>query len=374
LAELKEIDLIKLHRCKKTYIILLIFVIYAPVLAPNTMAQSTASPLQDKAYAFLADIVQLDLTNYTVSENQQYKSENHISLSIDAKNASFLDSMYHINAVLNFYNDSVRSCDLSPGLAGLPYANRSMDRFQATVGFMERYQEYTGDAQVKEMVAMLEKVSSEKNVTQPLDKLTLRISGSDLLTTYSFLNTFNGVEYNGISISYGNGLENFYFNDNRQTQKIGDTDINISRDQAISIGEKYLKTYTMNFTFGNGTTVLLSNFNVTGVYQAVLQTSNRGNNTLYPNWNIQYNISNMPTHGLQGIGVWISANDGSVWGAYDYTSMNFDPFLNVLFLSIFLETLTPIITVVCILIAAIIVVVLLIRKNGKTALPPSNKN
>jgi hypothetical protein len=372
---LKKHQRVKLRRCTQLFVIILSISVVVPVLTQNTLAQSTGSPLQDKAYAFLRDVVQLNLTDYTVSEDQRFSSENYIGLSIDAKNSSFLDSTYHINAGVGFYNNRAKFCGLSPGLAGLPYANRSTDRFQATVDFLERYHKYTGDSQIQEMLALLEKAGSEKNSTQTRGNLTLGISCQDLLTEYLFRNTFNGVEYNGISISYGNRIEDFTFNDNRQTQKIGDTAINISKEQAISIGEKYLKTYTMNFTFANGTKVLLSNFNVTGVYQAVLQTSDRGNNTYYPNWNIQFNVSNMPTSGLQGFGVWIWANDGTVLGAYPYTyPMNFDPFLNMMFLPIFLGALTPIITVVCILIAVVVVAVLLIRRNGKTAPPPSNKN
>ncbi len=335
------------------------------------MAQSSSSPLQEKAHAFLEDIVQLDLTNYTVIENKQYTSDNHISLSIDAQNVSLFDSLYHINAAFNFYNNSVQYCDLSPGLAGLPYANRSTDRFNATVDLLERYQKYTGDPQVQEMVNLLQKVGSEKNFTETSDDLKLRISCGDSLTTYSFHNTFKGVEYNGISIHYGNGIANFVFDDNRKTQNIGDTTINISKEQAINIGREFLKTNTMNFSFGNGTTILVSNLNVTGVYQAVLQTSDRGNNTYYPNWNIQFNVSNMPTSGLQGIGVRIWANNGTVIGVYLYAyPMDFDPLLNVLFFPIFLSVVLPIISFVCILIAIVVVVVILIRTNGK---PSSNQ-
>ncbi|MGD6853226.1 MAG: hypothetical protein ACQCN6_14300 [Candidatus Bathyarchaeia archaeon] len=367
--ELRELKWIKRPQCKKSCVILLILAIFTPVLASTAMAQSTDSPLWDEAYAFLVDIVQLDLTNYTIIEDQEYTSDNRIGLSIDAKNASLFDSFYHIHAELNFYNNKVVYCSLFPGLAGLPYAQPITDRFNATVAFLMRYHDYTGDPQVQEMVDLLQRVGLEKNATEASENLTLRVTCEDSVTSYAFRNTFNGAEYSGVSIYYGNSAGGFTLDDNRQVQKIGDTSINISKEQAIEIGREYLKTYTMNFSFGNGTTILVSNLNVTGVYQAGLQTSNRGNDTYYPNWNILFDISNMPSPGLRGIGVCIWANDGTIMGSYKYTyPMDLDPFLDVLFFPVFLSAFLPIVTIICILIAVAVVVVLLIRNNSKPSL------
>ncbi len=342
----------------------------------TSKAQAVESSLKDKALAFLTDVVQLDLTTYAVSVNQQYTSGNHISLNLDAKNASFSDSIYHIIAGFNFYNNSVRYCSLSPGSAGLPYAAPGTNQFNATLGFMERYQSYTNDPQVQEMITLLEKVGSEKNATEASDNLTLTIQSTDIITTYSFLNTFNGAQYTGITISYGNKIENFNFNDNRQSQKIGDVNINVSKEQAIGIAEKYLKNYSFNTTFGNGTTVRVSNLNVTGVYQTALQTTVKENNTLYPLWNIQFNISNMPTPGLQGVGVWVWANDGAVVGAYNYAyPLNFDP-LDFLLLPLLLSALAPLATLIFIIVVAVVILVLYLRKNKEAAptLPSSKGN
>ena len=120
--------------------------------------------------------------------------------------------------------------------------------------------------------------------------------------------------------------------DTRVYEKIGNTRINISKEQAINIAENYLKTYVITHTFGNGTTVLLSNWNITGVNGAVLQTAVKANSTRYPQWNIQFNISNMPTRGLQGFGVWVWANDGKVKGAYQYTNADFSQLFDSLFM------------------------------------------
>ena len=127
------------------------------------------------------------------------------------------------------------------------------------------------------------------------------------------------------------GSSNLDFSDSRVYEKIGDTNINISKEQAIQIAENYLKTYIVNATFANGTTISVTDLNVTGVNGAILQTTVRGNSTLYPEWNVQLNVSNMPARGLQGVGVWIWANDGQVIGAYQYTNVDFTSLINALF-------------------------------------------
>jgi len=361
---------------KQLLVILLVTLVLAPVLLQTSNAQAVGSSLQDKALSFLTDVVQLDLKNYQVTVNQQYASENNISLNLDAKNASLFDSLYHINAGFNFYNNSIRYCSLSPGSAGLPHAYLITDRFNGTLSFMERYQKSTNDPQIQEMITLMETVGSEKNATETSSHLTLTILCTDTLTSYRFRNTFNGAEYTGISISYGNKIENFNFDDNRQFQKIGDVNINTSKEQAIDIAEEYLKTYSFNTTLGNGTTVKVSNLNVKGVYQIVLQTTVREENTLYPLWNIQFNISNMPTPGLQGVGVWVWANDGAVAGAYNYAyPLNFDP-LDFLLLPLLLSALAPLATLICIVVVIVVVLVLYLRKSKDAApgIPPSKGN
>ncbi len=54
------------------------------------------------------------------------------------------------------------------------------------------------------MVTLLQKVGSEKNGTQVSGDLALHILVKDTFTEYSFYDYFNGVDYAGIRISFGN--------------------------------------------------------------------------------------------------------------------------------------------------------------------------
>ena len=81
----------------------------------------------------------------------------------------------------------------------------------------------------------------------------------------------------------GNSSGDVFFDDYRVWQKIGNTSINITQDQAIQIAEDAVKRYSYNHTFGNGTIVPISNLNVTGVYRTSLSSTLRDEfNTLSP--------------------------------------------------------------------------------------------
>lgn len=135
-----------------------------------------------------------------------------------------------------------------------------------------------------------------------------------------FSATFNDVDYTGLSLTFGSGSA-IYFDDSRAYDTIGDTIINISKEQAIAIAEDYVRfNYSYVHDFGNGTKLTGSGLNVTGV--GIVQLGTRVfnpndnvtilNQTLSPYWYIQVNVNNLPAPGLKGVIVQVSANDGTV--------------------------------------------------------------
>ena len=132
-----------------------------------------------------------------------------------------------------------------------------------------------------------------------------------------------------------------------------------------------MKNYSFQHTFGNGTSITISNLNVTGISSAELKT-NPGyanmesiqNSTLFPYWDVRVNVSNMPAKGLQGVGVVISANDGTVTFSYQFTNMDIGPLLNLLFFPITSSLIYTLAFVIAIQIAVVVVLVIVLR-NGK---------
>ena len=90
--------------------------------------------------------------------------------------------------------------------------------------------------------------------------------------------------------------------------------------------------------------------------------------TLYPEWNIQLNVSNVPARGLQGIGVWIWASDGTVIGTYQYTNADFTSLFNALFFfPLYSSLLFGLIFAVIFAVALIVVLIFVFRKSNHNA-------
>ena len=226
------------------------------------------------------------------------------------------------------------------------------------------------------MEDLMAKVGSEKNVLEVWGNESLRITVlSDGFGEYKFSNYLSGVEYTGVSVSMSNSSgRDVFFTDSRAFEKIGNTTVTVSRQQAINTAEEYVKNYSFQHTFENGTSITISNLNVTGISSADLKTNpgydNMGsieNSTLFPYWDVRVNVSNMPAKGLQGVGVVISANDGIVTSSYQFTNMDIGPLLSLLFFPVtssLLYTLAFVIAISIVIVVVLVGVLKMERKNS----------
>ena len=360
-----------LHNLGKLCVFMLIVLISVPLLVHATKAQATDTTpnLGDKAISFLNDVIQLDMSKYKVTLYENESNGNHLFYKLYPNTQSLFGS--DSNAIFSFYNGTLGSCDLSPGIEGLMYKQPFIDRFNVTLGIVQRFESWANDSWVKGMENLMVKVGSDKNTFQVSGNESLRITIlSDGLGTYKFSNYLDGVEYTGISIAMSNSSSrDLFFTDSRAFYTIGNTTINVSRDQAISIAEDYVKNYSYNHTFGNGTSIIVSNLNITGISSADLETnpgyaameSNR-NSTLFPYWDIRVNVSNMPARGLQGVGVVILANDGTVTSSYQFSNMDIGPLLNLLFFPVTASLISTLAIIIAIPIVILVVLVAVLKK------------
>ncbi len=341
---------------------------------PKVQASTIASNLGDKALSFLSNVIQLDLSKYKVTLYENESNGNHLFYKLYPNDASALfSSSSETLAIFNFYNGTLGSFDLSPGTEGLKFKQAFTDRFNVTLGIVQRFETWANDSWVKGMEDLMSKVGSEKNVLEVCGNESLRITVlSDGFGEYTFSNYLNDVEYTGVSISMGSSSSSdVFFTDSRVFETIGNTTITVTRQQAINIAEEYVKNYSLLHSFGNGTSITVSNLNVTGISSADLQT-NPGypsmesieNSTLFPYWDVRVNVSNMPAKGLQGVGVVISANDGTVASSYQFSNMDIGPLVSLLFFPVTSSLLYTLAFVIAISIAVVVVLVTVLR-NGK---------
>ena len=347
--------------------ILLCFILLALPFSNQTCSGQTTPRLQNEALLFLTDVIGVDMSNYKVTLFDNSSSQGHNYLFYTLKPEM---SMFDVNGNVgfNFYNDSLGSCSFSPGTIDQPYLHPRTDRFNDTLAIMQRYYEWSNDTQVQQMIDLMQKVGSERNLLEVSGNLSLRISISPSLAHYRFSNYLNGVEYTGVTVSMGNSSGDVFFNDYRVWQKIGNTSINITQDQAILIAKDTVQEYSYDHNFGNGTTTHISNLNVTGVYQTSLSSSLRGS-TLYPLYNIELNVTGLPSKSV-GIGVFIWANDGTIQSVYKYIypangPSIVDSIFNLVFFQMLFGSLISLIAILCLAVAVIAIVLIVVLRNNK---------
>jgi hypothetical protein len=358
---------------KKLSILLCVLLLALPFANQTCSAQGTPR-LQNKALLFLTDVIGVDMSNYRISLYDNSSSQGHDYLFYTLDPAKEM-SIFAVggNVGFNFYNDSLGSCSFDPGTINQPYLHPRTDRFNDTLAIMQRYYAWTNDTQVQQMIDLVKKVGSEKNLLEVSGNLSLRISISPLLAEYRFSNYLNGVEYTGVTVSMGNSSGDVFFDDYRVWQKIGNTSININQDQAIRIAEDAVHGYSYNHDFGNGTIVPISNLNVTGVYRISLSSVLRDDSTLYPLYNVELNVTGLPSKSV-GIGVFVWANDGTIQSVYQYIyptngSSFVDSIFNLIFFQSLFGSLIDLVLILC-LVAVVIVVALIVVLRSKKA--PNN--
>ncbi len=104
--------------------------------------------------------------------------------------------------------------------------------------------------------------------------------------------------YAGVTLTFGSDSASLEFADSRSYEKIVDTSIDITQEQAINIAEAYVKNYSYTATLESGTKIVVSSLNVTGIGTISLGSSFRENSTLFPSYDVEVDVSNMNPSGL----------------------------------------------------------------------------
>ena len=218
-------------------------------------------------------------------------------------------------------NNVLTYCTVEPKkgsvISDRPYANL----VDAAEGFLEKYQTYTGD-NIREMKKTLTNVDSTKNmsVTSGNIELTTRNEKAPAVvdqtssswgvvdqTSFSWVYTINGADYTKLAITYSNGA--FYsMSNNRDLYNIGNTDVNISEEQAINIAMDHIESYSYAVPGG----VEISDFNVAEDRTVAELTTSPRASTLYPFWTVMLYLNQTYPGSVYGLLVGIWADSGEV--------------------------------------------------------------
>jgi hypothetical protein len=294
------------------------------LLSQAAIVQSAALTAEDKALAFITDVFQLDMTKYNAelaTYSVDYPNElngiqqEHVKYELQASGST-------VTAFSQFNNGSLTACSISVTTGALIYAQQSENKVDMTRGILDRYQTYADNANLKQMIDLLQTVSANKNESKIAGDLKLEVTTDAYHTSYEWKYTFNGVDYNAVSIIYQDS--GVFFSDYLSLYKIGNTNVDISREQAIDIAMKYIETYSYTGVVtseGKEITVEISGFNISKeLTEANLATNFREPLTFYPCWNIELYLDQKQPYanytypsGVYALHVGIWADNGEVF-------------------------------------------------------------
>jgi len=202
---------------------------------------------------FLTDVVHLDMTKYAAtleSNTVEYRSDlGGIVEEILRYALTYQGSK--VDVTLRFRNASLSSYSLQV-LEGTPYYSQLQPTklVDAAKGIVERYQEYSRASHLGAMINLLETVNEtgDFEITSGNMKLS-RASGRSTIKI-EFVYTTHNIDFQAKSVVLI--FDNYGFlaslSDDWSLFRVGSTEVNVSKEEAIDIAMEYAKncTWTVN--------------------------------------------------------------------------------------------------------------------------------
>jgi len=154
-----------------------------------------------------------------------------------------------------------------------------------------------------------------ENVTTTLGNLKLVVSRSDNLdyTSFQWLYTYNEADYHtGLRLSFKKGSL-YTFSDSRYFT-IGSTNVDISKDQAVSIAKIRAQNISWSLKTSDTSSVQVSNPTILDDYtSAELLTAPREPLVMYPYWQVSLTFDKIYPGSVYGVSYSIWADTGEVF-------------------------------------------------------------
>ena len=252
---------------KKICATLAVAVILAISLAQVPKAYSAELTAQEKALSIIKDVVGLDVTKYNV-ELSIYISERpdeYGGLQREIIKYTLSSEGNKVGFVFDFVDKTFWRVDISPYNGSLLSAYYSkeipLDTIDATKVILQRLQTYQDASYIQPMLDSMNAVTDINSANAIIGNIKREVNTytdgfgdkTSTLTTISFTYYLNGADApaKGVSIGFRDGALEF-FRDGWGLFKIGSENMQISREEAISIAQEQAnRASTSPLNFGN---------------------------------------------------------------------------------------------------------------------------
>lgn len=268
----------------------------------------------DKVLSFFKNVTKLDTTVYTVSldDNEVVWRTDIGGVAEENLKYSLKSNFNNLNIDIRFRNNHFSRYDLHMIESTPIFAQtQPSDVLQNAKFTLARYKVYSGDDYLSQMSSLLDTVTRIENNQEVIDgNMKLQIFSSAGTVLFAWMYTENGIDYQtkGLQMVFQNNilttLTDGYF-----LYTVGNTNLAVSREQAIEIAKNHVKTLTYNI---EGQQV--SGFTVADEPLSVqLVPHTRGNSVaLVPYWYVELALNQIYAGGRNVVTVGIYADTSQV--------------------------------------------------------------
>lgn len=306
---------------KKSCVTFLIVVFLA---SSGCLAQASVSSAQKKTVAFIENALPIDIAQYNITLTNygvpnmpdigSYKRDpTHevLTYSLESEDST-------IDVICNLHDSVVYQCQVGVRKGSVITDKEYVNTADAAKSFLEQYQDYSKLDSTK-MIAMLSNVDPTKNATITSGDLKLVITHKYAPETsfgdsidFRWVQTVNGCDYLLVDTVFRDGALSGFI-DHRIRYSIGNTTVNISKEQAKAIAMEYIE----NYSYQMAGDYWISGFNITEEKTvANLTPTVKEGNVLYPHWSVTLYLNQTYPGSVTSLLLGIWADSGEVFFCY----------------------------------------------------------
>ncbi len=313
---------------KRFYVVLLAFAVLGIITGTVVVVQqlpfaeskdSAVSVGQKIALDFIENVLPIDTSRYNISLENSGKPLSSSNGSIAANENELLTySLKSENNTLNVI------CEIRNGvltyvaldnkrgyiISDSQYSNIT----ETAVTFLQKYQEFSGLNSTL-LFDLLRDINPAENATLMSGNLKLEVKHADLTGTafgdsvqFRWMQSFNGCDYRYVVMGFKDGFFSM-IGDDRQVYSIGDTNVNISKEQAVVIALNAIQSYSYRMSDD----WVVDEFDVLeNRCTAVLMPQIVEGNVLFPAWSVTLPLNGTYPGSVTELLVSIWAGSGEV--------------------------------------------------------------
>jgi hypothetical protein len=309
---------------RKAYTLVLALVavgiILGAVIVSSEMlsAPSAGSTEQNKALGFIENVLPIDSSQYNITFRPPFSSNSSDPImdsasSIETYSLEAKDSS--LTFICSFYEEALYQCQLGINKGSIITSQAYANTTEAAKGFLEKYRTYS-NLDSTEMITMLANVDATQNQTVVSGDLKLTVTHKDLTGTafgdsinFRWVRIIHGCEYLLIDAQFRDGVFSGFI-DHRLRYTVGDTTVNISKEQATAIAMEAIK----NYSYRMSDDWVVTGFKVVeSKITANLQPTVKEGNVLYPAWSVTLPLNGTWPGSVTELLVGIWAGSGEVY-------------------------------------------------------------